>query len=320
MKLLCVKNINNIQQNRFTTHHNRVNLKPLPIVTVPFTGFTQNVVKDLIELLKKPIRYCQNIAYKKNEDIIKLFNDLKMSEGSFVDECMKHNHIGYGQEGIVYDIPFKDFDGFVIKISHDFFNNQIIKPISKVNDNFKYKNFGQPVAKIGEMISILKKAEGIPLDRLSDSNSENLAEEVKKYYAKLSTIPQKTFDEFVSNIKFMNNNGYYFDGGNSGNVLYDVQTQRFNIIDINKEKWKNSIGDILSPFFIFDKNEIETPNTKIFQDKIMLIRKIFIAAKKQKISKTKDDYLLEHLFKKFKGTSFESAFDELYTLYFHPSI
>ena len=156
-------------------------------------------------------------------------------------------------------------------------------------------NLGQPIAKIGNDIEVLRKVEGEPIGSPMDvrkearssvssnyvSPVEMLWNEVKFYgqdvsiekLNKLSQVPQYAFDELAETIKYIRNNGkgHVFDRGDANNIhLFIDKTTgkyKFNILDdlfaiqdhklFPKERpWDGSVEDMAYAMIRFNGSEI----------------------------------------------------------------
>ncbi|MEI8378135.1 MAG: hypothetical protein WCF95_06320, partial [bacterium] len=95
------------------------------------------------------------------------FKKLNISEVAFVKKCLKAEELGCGTFSTVYDIPMDGFEDYVMKVSNDF-NKKSIAKLEKVKNYFPHRNFGQPVAKMGEDISILRRSKGLTLHNSLD--------------------------------------------------------------------------------------------------------------------------------------------------------
>lgn len=224
----------------------------------------------------------------KNEicnGFVKLFKPLKMSEQDFIKTCLQaKKKIGSGSEGIVYKIPIKGFDNYVLKITKEF-STENIELVGKLKDDFPKNNFGQPVAQMGEEVFILKKLNGKSLLRFLPKNSTNcndtLKQKTRKYYAMIANIPQESFDSYVKDIITINKKNRRFDP-NSGNIILNPKDKRFQITDFLNFSW-NFLGDTLLPFFPDSRRKIKFSNEEIVENKKIILSKIFKAAKKHKI-------------------------------------
>lgn len=229
---------------------------------------------------KSQISPSKNSSFKGGKDLsstfVSSFHKLNISEQKFIKNCQKTTLIGRGTEGQIYNIPFSDFSNYVMKIFSNF-ESQDIEPIAKIKNDFPYHNFGQPIAKIGEDVLILR--------RLPSGNSLDKFAKNKDYFEKISKLPQEKFNNFFKYVKMLNQKNYKLDGGNSGNVYLDTKLNLLPI-DISQDLRKNMIGDVLLPFF---QANLGSPHTKA---KETVIEKLFNAEKKHTfISGMRDDAL-----------------------------
>lgn len=209
------------------------------------------------------------------------YRKLDIKELKFIEKCQKSEMVGKGTEGYLFNIPFKGFENYVIKISR-YFDKNSVAPLTKVINNFPNHNLGQEIANFGEDVSILRRLpEGSSLDKLCNQDD---------YYAKISQLPQEKFDNFFKQVKMLNKKGYSFDGGNSGNIYLDKKNNLIPI-DIRHRLPINMIGDVLLPFFHFD---LGAPLSKA---KETLVQKLFNAELKQPFYTGMKDEALEYLYR-----------------------
>lgn len=154
--------------------------------------------------------------------------------------------IGEGIESKVYKIP--NIDDYYIKInkrkSHIGVLNKIssFKPIK--NEMYGF-NFGQPVAKTNNGISILMKCPGesygikdwIKYHYTTEKpTNKELQEFINCDMARLSEFPQKSFDDFFKKMSFLKNQTKYVpDFYNPNNFMIDYKNKKINIVDISKD-------------------------------------------------------------------------------------
>jgi len=215
--------------------------KFLPVVqdTVSFSGKA-----------KVPVNLCY-------EDFISKFSKLGCNEKTFIMHSLANEKkLGVGSESEVHATPLENY---VIKTS--LFGSSIYDDtFKKVHDDFPEKNFGQAVAKIGD-VEVLKEINGKSLIQLGKENME-------KYFATLAELPQTAYENFVSNIKVLNEKGYRFDP-NPGNVILNEREKSLNIIDPLNYHPKAYMGDCLYPFFYIACNRSTTKEVLENQRKIL---------------------------------------------------
>jgi len=145
--------------------------------------------------------------------------------------------LGRGGNAIVYDIPGTDF---VLRVPKGSASPTTSDEIVAVADPFDGRNFGQPIATIGQS-QILHRQSGIPAGL---TNYRNLTQEEadEQYVAATiaaASMPQSAYDKFAADLMFLNSRGALFDGSKSNNVLIDSNSGQFNLVDINQNKPKN---------------------------------------------------------------------------------
>ncbi len=125
--------------------------------------------------------------------------------------------------------------------------------IEEVRGELPEFNVGQAVAKVsGAEIYFLKKQKGIPAGvphgkiRREGKNSDPIYEDHLKRAAEM---PQSAYDEFAKILVAINARGYNFDPSKASNVLLDVESGKFNLVDINKRNensvYKNEMADMV---------------------------------------------------------------------------
>lgn len=200
-------------------------------------------------------------------DFASSFKKLNITEARFIQTCLGTQKLGYGSEGSVYPIPIKGLENYVIKIANNFDGKNITK-LSKLINSFPHRNFGQAIAKMGDDVLILRRLNGEALDKC-------FIKDIHSCYKMLADAPQKTFDKYAQKIKIANKYGYLFDGGNPGNILISPKNS-LEILDLSKNPVGNMLGDLLMPFL---KN-FNVSTSEIIENRIILVEKLFKAAKK----------------------------------------
>lgn len=233
-------------------------------------------------------------------DFIELFKTLGKSEKDFLNACLKSTKLGSGQEGSVYRIPFKNFKKYVLKVIEGF-DFSSVEPIEKMTDDFPDNNFGQPIAKLGEKVLILRKLEGKTLSSLipeSPSYSHNLEQKTVDYYKMMASMPQESFDDYVKDITTLNKKNRSLDP-NSGNII--LKDKKFQITDTFNRSY-NFLGDVLFPFFPDSRREINFSNDETEEYKKAILRKLFTAAKKNNIFHGMNDQVFWLLYHSQEGS------------------
>lgn len=150
------------------------------------------------------------------------------------------NVLGKGNFGTVYQIP--KINKYVIKLFHKNTVNSDKIVLKNVNDEFLRTNFGQAIAKskTGDVL-ILKKLDGVEHGIKDRMPKAFMAKEITvedslwayKQFEKLSTLPQKSFDDFAQKVKMLNKSDKYFvDFLNPNNVLVDYKKNKINFTDL----------------------------------------------------------------------------------------
>ncbi|MBR1424884.1 hypothetical protein IJ579_04910 [bacterium] len=150
------------------------------------------------------------------------------------------NYISEGANGKVFSIP--DNPNFVLKVDKKFNPanlDSFVYNIEEINEPFGDLNVGQPIAKYGEEILVLIRQKGkefgLPFVRkhvLSKRDIQNNIHRYIKNLIKIAEIDQSGYDNFVREIKELQQRGFNIDIWNSNNVLIDGNN--INIVDILK--------------------------------------------------------------------------------------
>ena len=187
----------------------------------------------------------QEETTKKAEAPIDTALEKSITTQSVLSALQNKIELGRGGNAIVYDIPGTDFVARVPKGSALPATSDAVVTVA---DPFDGKNFGQPVAKVGE-IQILRRQNGIPAGLAIPKNLTQ--EEADTQYATAvnaaASMPQSAFDKFAADLMFLNSRGASFDPSKSNNVLIDPNSGQFNLVDINQNKAKdynNSFADM----------------------------------------------------------------------------
>ena len=110
-----------------------------------------------------------------------------------------------------------------------------------VTDIFEGRNFGQAVA-IGKGCSINRLVRGIPLYKCNETNPVKYLKKLREY----SKLSDRTLEQFIEDVSFINKKGYRIDEGNPENFLYDCINKKIGIVDICK-KGSTSL-DLYGPY------------------------------------------------------------------------
>lgn len=197
-----------------------------------------------------PIFNVKNIAFKGDDELC--YEDFKrqLSEkypNKSFDEVAKYvisnrrNLIGSGNFSKVFTIP--NIDNYVIKASREqrrLLQKILIKyNLVPVVDIVPNHNFGQPIARDGDLISVLKKVEGEQYSfykyaKLKGDERLMCIGKFASDIAMMADFPLESYVDFAKKIKYLNENvvGYVFDYFNSNNLLIDKAKKEINIVDL----------------------------------------------------------------------------------------
>jgi len=173
--------------------------------------------------------------------------DTNIPSGADIASALREKHVlGVGGNAIVYDLAGTDFVLRVPKASRQkpWEATLQLEP-TPVKDAFPGKNFGQAVAAMNGML-VLHRQTGAPagLSLRGDSQEENDA----KYIAAVSmaaSMPQKAYNQFADDLRFLANARHQFDPSKSNNVLIDPARGRFNIVDVSPGNYRSGLSDMI---------------------------------------------------------------------------
>ena len=183
-------------------------------------------------------------------------------------QCIEENIIGTGQNSIVYRFSMPEMKNWAIKISRhpDEVKYGITapvdysfgKPIVEIPDSFNGLNMGNPIAQIGERITILKRIHAKPHSikdwsaharagkEITQAETIEFLEDVKK----IAQFPQQSFDDYALKLKAIEQKGYKADSFNPNNVMINYETKEISIIDYYEYKidaYRNTKYDLICP-------------------------------------------------------------------------
>jgi len=140
--------------------------------------------------------------------------------------------IGEGGNAIVYNIN----DNFVVRVIKRTSKVEMTEKINNINpvSVFPGYNFGQIVANTDiKSITILKKQNGTPIEDKTTS-VEQYIENIKK----ASNLPQETFDNFVKDVVYLEENNYMIDPSKSNNFLIELKKSMPEyIVSVSNINW-----------------------------------------------------------------------------------
>lgn len=208
------------------------------------------------------------------------------------ENIKEDNLIGEGLTSKVYKFDEEDFSKYVIKVIKKGFDTHNIK----VNE-FEGMNLGQPVFKIADNILILKRKEGLPhsvlnWNEIKDGVAQITEKQAEKFCSdieKLANMPDETYLNFASQVKYLSDKGYKIDSINPNNLLIDYDNQRINVIDfykMDRPYQKNSYLDMAAPlldFILFEQYEQKMDKVQRYWFEMsadMIVQKCYHAARK----------------------------------------
>lgn len=217
-------------------------------------------------------------------DFINDIKKAKIEDKDFFANIEPENLLGSGKNSDVYCFSNPLMNRWAIKVEKSASLDNISFPIifEEIPDDFEGMNMGQEIAKTQDKIAILKRINGTPhsikLWSQVRANKEAFSgDEVENFVQNLETIsnfPQKTFDNFASRLKEINEKGYKADSFNPNNYLVDYDKQEIYIIDFYKyylDENKNTQYDLICP--LLDYANFENIYNSIDEDKrIALIK------------------------------------------------
>ncbi len=264
------------------------------------------------------------VVKTKNKNVFKQFNEAfynfsaltgRLNEANvktqqdFLKNCIEPNLIGKGQNSKVYRFNNKLLDNWVIKVDVNYnYEDNLSSALTQIPDEFYGYNMGQPIAKIGDNIQILKKIEAKPhsIKNWSEHRRQGLPIEQQDAKAFLKDVkdiakfPQEAFDEYARKLKLLDDKGYKADSFNPNNYMIDLKNKNLFIIDAYKyapDEHINSKYDLICPLIDFPNFErfYDVMNSAEKQDYLtatkVLTKKCTIAAQKAGLKTTEDVFL-----------------------------
>lgn len=221
-----------------------------------------------------------------------------------------NNFLGQGRLSICYQIP--KIEDFALK----FANKQVLTQehlssatLSEVVDDFDGRNFGQPVAKLGDNIMISKRVHGephsIPYWYNYLFNTDAITSEQAKYFleklSKVAKLKQNTYNSYAESLTYLNSKDVKFDTINPNNILIDFKKNKIGLVDVQKNPYfdnlKNTHHDMISNLldmglFTSFYNKLDTKNkNKLIHASKDVIEKCNESSSILKMNNSKEEYL-----------------------------
>ena len=153
--------------------------------------------------------------------------------------------IGQGTEKKIYAFP--KLNDYVI--AHLYHKEPLKKEVAIQKIQLKYPkyNFSEPFAGNHYDIFIMKKVEGVsnsvnnygPAAINMCKNGVANREFAQEYLTKLKlfeNFPQAAYDDLLNQIEYLTNKGVLIDSGNPNNLMINVKTKRFHLIDLPSKR------------------------------------------------------------------------------------
>lgn len=221
-----------------------------------------------------------------------------------------NNFLGQGRLSICYQIP--KIDNFVLI----FPNKQILTQehlssatLSEVVDDFDGRNFGQPIAKLGDNIMISKRVHGEPnsipywynylfnTDAVTSEHAKDFLEKLSK----IAKLKQNEYNSYAESLNYLNSKDVKCDTINPNNVLLDFKKNKIGLVDVQKSPYfnnlKNTHHDMISGFldmglFTSFYNKLDTKNkNKLIHASKDIIEKCNESNSILKMDNSKEEYL-----------------------------
>ena len=228
-----------------------------------------------------------------------------LTSKDYLENCVEKNIIGTGQNSKTNPL----MNNWVIKVEtkHNDYLESFSKGLQQLPDEFVGFNMGQPIAKIGERVKILKKIDGKP-HSIKDWSSHRrnqipiTQDDAKTFLADIKQIakfPQETFDEYAQKLKLLDDKLYKADSFNPNNYLIDFKNQKIYIIDAYKyapDEHLNSKFDLICPLVDFPNFERfynvmnKDQRTDYIATTKILVEKCTKAAKNVSLNTSEDFY------------------------------
>jgi hypothetical protein len=227
-------------------------------------------------------------GYSLGDQFLRDYKKLNITKKEFITRCRFSELIGDGNESFIYQIPFKGFEKFLLKLNRYYYEEG---QVQKVENKFPHNNLGQTIISLGRGIEIFKKINGKSLAQIQDLNSPTLLSDIKSYYAKMANMPQKTFDDYIKRIITANKKGMKLDG-NPGNII--LKKNSLHLIDLAENPEKNQLADAIFPIFY----KYNFSDEEIAKDKKKILLKLIKAAQKHNMKFNPDSTIFNLLYAK----------------------
>jgi len=171
------------------------------------------------------------------QNFLQFAKEQNISENIYNIVTNTDNYISEGMNGRTFRIPQND--DFVLKVPKIMSTGELQHlpaVIEEIINPFKSLNVGQPIAKIGRVLVLLKQEgteHGLPLRRKGKFEKQDIElfiSEIKK----IASISQDGYNNFTDEVKEVRKHGLYVDIWNSNNIL--INNDEINLVDISKVK------------------------------------------------------------------------------------
>ena len=230
------------------------------------------------------------------------------SADSVLLNCTEKNFLGSGANSNVYKFTDEKMENWAIKVLKCPKENSNSLELTKIEDRLIEMNMGQPIAKFGERILILKRIKGIAHAipewasrgkyniKYTQQEAENLVSQMKK----IADFPTSSFDNYAIKLKLLDERGFKMDSFNPNNILVNHKTKELSIIDYYNsatDTGGNTVYDLIAPLTDFKNfGDYYSKLTKESQKKVKNIiltlnNKCIDSAKKVGLETNKQKYL-----------------------------
>lgn len=215
-------------------------------------------------------------------ELLKWIQNNKANIGQIIQQMQQRNPDGQGGNANFYKIPNSPFGVRIIRSNYPEANPQL-RPVT---DFLPDDNFGQPIAQYGDNIQIVKLQSGIPagMPYKAKTGDQKAVEQFANQLQIASQIPEEEYARLLQSVMKLNSKGYVIDPSKPGNLLIDPETNKFNLVDINKNSnpnYQNTAGEIIVMLlnnYHFSNYFKDDPEKQKFAQQI--IKKVELASEK----------------------------------------
>lgn len=248
------------------------------------------------------------------EENFQAFQDYLDKSGLTFEELLKRLKAtrpdGMGGNANFYKIPGTEFGVRVVGS----WGTPDTEPPKLVGaaDPFGGENFGQPVARYGNNVQVLRLQHGSPagkpfgVDRKDPQAEQRAVQTFRERILDAASLPDSAYERLMLQIMQLNEKGYMVDSSKSGNLLIDPAQGRFNIVDLNHypdQQVQNDGGNIIIMLisnFFFEKHQLYS-DPEVVKAGQMIINKVERACAKTGFPLRKNNGSVEYAYDLVSG-------------------